>query len=247
MITTIRTLLLALIVASNGAAADTLRIAVASNFRKTLETIGRQWTTQTGHHLKISSASTGVLYSQALFGAPFDVLLAADSERPGRLVENGHALADSRVTYALGRLVLAYRDALTGAGEPAVDRLLALPGIRLAVANPALAPYGRAAEEVLARAPLGRQARLLTAANVGQAFQMWHSGGADLALVSAAFHPSPHVPVPAQWHSPIAQQAVILRSSAELALAREFLAFLTSEDSATIIEKDGYLASTAAK
>ena len=92
---------------------------------------------------------------------------------------------------------------------------------------------------MLERAPL-TGGRLLTASNVGQAFQMWHSGGADLALVSASYQPDPHLPIPSGWYAPIAQQAVILRSSTAPQQARDFLAFLTDDTSRTIIEAHGY-------
>jgi molybdate transport system substrate-binding protein len=221
-------------------AAEPLRVAVAANFRPTLETIGEAYAAETGTALRISSAATGVLYSQALFGAPFDLLLAADSLRPRRLVEGGHALADSLTTYAYGRLVLAFPERLASPEQPDITALLATPGITLAIANPELAPYGRAARAVLARAPLHERSRLLTASNVGQAFQMWHSGGADLALVAASYRPRPHLEVPADWYPPIAQQAVILNTAGEPGRARHFLAFLTGEDSRSIIAADGY-------
>ena len=222
------------------AAADPLRVAVAANFRTTLESIGEAFTAATGTPLKISSAATGVLYNQALFGAPFDLLLAADSLRPQRLVESGHALADSRMTYAYGRLVLAYAPRLTSLAKPELTALLGTPGITLAIANPELAPYGRAARAILARAPLAADSRLLTASNIGQAFQMWHSGGADLALVSASYRPTPHLAVPTDWYPPIAQQAVILSAAGDPGGAREFLAFLGNDTSRSIIAAEGY-------
>lgn len=241
-----RSLLLVLLLLGGELAADPLRVAVASNFRSTLEAIGEIYTAQTGSALVISSASTGVLYSQALFGAPFDALLAADSLRPRRLVESGHALGDSLTTYAYGQLVLAYAPQLAAQGETDVAALLSRTGISLAIANPELAPYGRAAREVLEKVPLASDGRLLTAANVGQAFQMWHSGGADLALVSASYRPNPHLPIPAGWYTPIAQQAVILSSSTEAQRARDFLAFLTGDASRSVIEAHGYRTSPTA-
>jgi molybdate transport system substrate-binding protein len=229
-----------------GLAAASLRVAVASNFRNTLEPIAESYTRRTGVSLKISSASTGVLYSQVIYGAPFDLLLAADSERPRRLVESGHALSDSRVIYAYGQLVLAYTSSIAGRGASGISGLLALPGIDVAVANPTLAPYGRAAREVLDRAPLSDTSRLLTAANVGQAYQMWHSGGAELALLAASYRPTPSLPVPEGWHDPIAQEAVILSASARIDSAREFLEFLGSEAVRELIEQHGYRAPVGA-
>lgn len=229
--------------ASQGLAAEVLTAAVASNFRGTLERIASAWEARTGSQLRISSASTGVLYAQALHGAPYDLLLAADAQRPARLVESGHALADSLFTYAYGRLVLAYSADLApdDAANPqaAIDSLLSRPGTQLALANPELAPYGRAAREVLARGGHS-PARILTAANVGQAFQMWHSGGAGLALVAASYAPAHYIEIPTAWYTPIAQQGVILSASPKPELARQFFDFLGGEQARAIIEAQGY-------
>ena len=236
-----RLLVLLLALLSGKLAAEPLRVAVAANFRTTLESIADAYREETGVELKLSSASTGVLYSQALFGAPFDLLLAADSQRPALLVESGHALDDSLTTYALGKLVLAYSAGLADKEENAdIPVLLASQGLTLAMANPELAPYGRAAMEVLARAPLEASSRTLTAPNVGQAFQMWFSGGADLALVAASYRPQPGLEIPANWYRPIAQQAVILAGSNREQGARDFLDFLSGPTSQAIILAAGY-------
>src|SRR5690606_4731910 len=101
-----------------------------------------------GHTLVVVSGSTGQLYAQILGGAPFDVLLAADQERPELLAERGLGVADTRFTYALGRLVLWTRSATLREGL-SLDTLRSASFRWLAIANPALAPYGRAAEQTL--------------------------------------------------------------------------------------------------
>jgi molybdate transport system substrate-binding protein len=238
--------LLSWLVAAAAPAQDqaALRVAVAANFAAPLNELIDVYAETTGESLSASSASTGVLYAQVIHGAPFDLLLAADSERPARLVRNGHALADSLRTYALGRLVLAFRPARDVAAQADADigTLLATPGITVAIANPELAPYGRAAESVLMRFPAA-QPRILTGANVGQAMQMWVTGGADAAFVSASFRPAHSVPVPEDWYAPIAQQAVVLSNSPRRQRARRFLDWLTGTDTARdIIRRHGYRA-----
>jgi hypothetical protein len=91
-------------------------------------------------------ASTGKFYTQIVSGAPFEVLLAADDETPKKLIAEGHAVAGSRFTYAIGKLVLwsAQPGSSTTRAVLASDRFK-----HLAVANPKLAPYGAAAHEVL--------------------------------------------------------------------------------------------------
>lgn len=121
-------------------AADTITVAVASNFSRPAAELAARFAGETGVVVRISNGSTGKLYAQIVNGAPFDVFLAADTERPKLLEESGHAVAESRFTYAQGALVLWSRDAK--------DCLAALADEgsgRVALANPRTAPYGKAA------------------------------------------------------------------------------------------------------
>jgi hypothetical protein len=135
---------LALGLFARSATADSVLVAVATNFAPVIETLGPAFERDTGHRLRRASGATGQLYAQILNGAPYDVLLAADAERPSRLAAEGLGVAASQFTYAEGRLVLY------GPNAPALmtQGLAALndPSLRrLAIANPALAPYGLAA------------------------------------------------------------------------------------------------------
>lgn len=181
-------------------AGDPLRIAVAANFRPTLEQINAAFLEETGRAVVLSSASTGVLFSQIAHGAPFDLFFAADEESPAKLFAAGRG--GEPFCYAVGSLVLA-------GGELAQ---LQDPHRSLAIANPATAPYGRAALEVLAREEFraGGNRRLVRGSNVLQAYQFWHSGAVDLALVAAALAPPGAAPVPPQWHRPLVQAAIVL-------------------------------------
>ncbi len=214
-----------------------LQVAVATNFSVPLKALAEAYTAETGAGISTSSASTGVLYTQALYGAPYDLVLAADSERPARLVAEGIATPDSLMTYAIGSLVLAYSSEVSPAAS--IEAVITRPGISIAVANPELAPYGRAAEAVLKRFP-GTQPRILTGANVGQAMQMWVTGGADAAFVAASFRPDHFLPVPDDWHPPIEQQAVILSSSRRQDDARRFLDWLAGPTARDIMRRHGY-------
>jgi molybdate transport system substrate-binding protein len=217
---------------------ENLRIAVAANFSQPLLQLILAYASETGETAVASSASTGVLYTQIRHGAPFDLFLAADSEHPTLLVESGHALAGSQKTYALGKLVLAYRESLAPQSPGGVGAVLTQPGLTLAIANPELAPYGRAAREVLARFPVTPQ--LLTGTNVSQALQMWASGGADAALVAASYRPGHYLVIPEDWYTPIEQQAVILSTSARQQRARAFLDWLTGPTGRRLVTGLGY-------
>ncbi len=217
---------------------EPLRVAVAANFAATLTGLVNSYTRETGETITTSSASTGALYTQVIHGAPFDLLLAADSARPARLVNEGQALGPAR-TYALGTLVLAYQRELEPLAQQGIAALLSKPGLNLAIANPELAPYGLAAQALLDRFPAANPRRL-TGANVGQAMQMWVAGGADAALVAASFEPAQYLPIPAEWYPPIEQQAVVLASATHPVRAAAFLDWLTGPTARAFIGDSGY-------
>ena len=231
---------IALLLLGMPAHSDGLHVACATNFRATLDVLGQQFTEHTGQQLIISSASSGVLYQQIVYGAPFEVLLSADADIPQRLTQRALAETDSLFTYAEGRLVLAYREDLDQLAAAGPVALLGNAALSLAIANPKHAPYGRAAEQVLQKHPRAADATLLRGANVGQTFQMWYSGGADLALVAASYRPAQYLEVPASWYEPLQQQAVVLSTRRNPALARRFMAFLQSDDSRQLIQSHGY-------
>ena len=222
------------------AMANKLLIATATNFRPALVDISRSFQSETGHRVSISSASTGILYNQILHGAPFHIFLAADTERPQKLEQSGHTVPASRFTYAWGKLVLVYRDNLAPLANGGIGAVLQSPGLELVIANPEHAPYGRAAMAVLKQYPPAVDRRLLRAANVGQAYQMWFSGGADAALVAMSSAPVQYLEVPSSWYPPLQQQAVLLQRGEGLDAATQFLQYLSSPGAQTIIRKHGY-------
>ena len=137
-------LFLLLLISGPALAGDAITVAVASNFSRAAAEISAKFAGETGITVRISNGSTGKLYAQILNGAPFDVFLAADAERPVLLEQSGHAVAGSRTTYAEGTLVL-----WSGVENDCLAALRDEHGGRVALANPATAPYGKAAVNVL--------------------------------------------------------------------------------------------------
>jgi molybdate transport system substrate-binding protein len=236
-----------LLVLAAPVSAASLNVAVASNFLAPLEALAKAYREHGGGSLRISAGATGQLYAQITQGAPYDVFLAADQARPRRLVDEGTAVAGSRMTYARGRLVLW---AAPGIRLPA-DGLAGLQRssvVRLAIANPSLAPYGRAAREAL-RAT-GRWAmlsdRIVQAQNVGQALQYLATGNVSHALVAASYTRLDNRPagevrrVAARDYAPIRQDAVILTRAASPDQARDFLAFMQTAAAAEVLRSYGY-------
>lgn len=215
------------------AGAEPLRVAVAANFRSTAEALRGLYRDEGYGELTLSSASTGVLAAQLRSGAPFDVLLAADRERPQTLFREGFGL-DSPSCYAQGSLVLL--------GAERIDSALADSQQSIAIANPVSAPYGAAAVEVLGRPGFAdaQARRVLRGSNVLQAYQYFESGAADLALVARSLSPAQGLPIPPQWHAPIEQFALISRRSQQPELARAFLRILGSAEAAPILTANGY-------
>ncbi|MEM9176586.1 MAG: molybdate ABC transporter substrate-binding protein [Myxococcota bacterium] len=228
------------------AAADEVVVAVASNFAAAARALATRFESTTDHEVTLVTGSTGKLYAQIVRGAPFDVFLAADAVRPARLVDEGRALADSRRVYALGRLVLWSRS--PARFERLGPEALARGGFRhLALANPDLAPYGRAARETLRALDLetGLAGRLVFGENVGQTFALVASGNAELGFVAASQLVARDDVgsgwlVPRDLHAPIRQEGVLLARSAGNAAARSFFDALVSREGKRTIEAAGY-------
>ena len=227
---------------------QTITVAVASNFRTTLLEIAEQYEVLNGHAVRISAASSGKLYAQISNGAPFDVFLSADAERPRRLESAGIAIDGSRFTYAIGNLVLWSRDPAF-AGKDCKNSLEKLQVSRLAIANPVTAPYGTASRQTLENLGIWTEAqsRLVIGENISQALQFTASGAATLGLVAATQIKNPNLPatsclwpVPNYLHSPIEQQAVRLRTGANARLVAKFTAFLRSDAASATILRHGY-------
>lgn len=189
--------------------------------------------------------STGKLYAQILHGAPFDVLLAADRERPALLERAGLAVPGSRRTYAVGRLTLWSADPERVQGD--IAELLTAGGFRrLAMANPDLAPYGAAAREVLTGFGLyaALDKKIVTAENIGQTYAMVATGNAEIGFVAASGVRSTgegsRWDVPADLHAPIRQDAVLLSRAENNIAALAFLDFLRTDRARAIISGYGY-------
>ena len=211
-------------------AGEPIHVAVAANFRHTLEKATAQFEADTGHRVTLSSASTGMLYSQITHGAPFHLFFAADQETPDKLVASGLADSDA-FCYARGTLVLAGGNGRLGQ--------LGDPGLSLAIANPATAPYGGAAMEVLSRPAFraGNTRKLVRGSNVVQAYQFWHSGAVDLALLPRALAPEGATPIPDDWHRPLAQHGVVLVQSSAV---NAYLNWIRSDTVRSLITDAGY-------
>lgn len=230
-----------------GSHADSINVAVATNFAAPLAEIARKFRAATGHQIKISSSASGKIYAQIKNGAPFAVFLSADEEKPLALEQEGLSVPGSRFTYAIGRLALwSPRDNLVTDGPQILQRG---EFRKLALANPKLAPYGKAAVEVLDALGLAEatKSRWVMGENIAQTYQFIQSGAADFGFVAAAqilaesqIKSGSAWLIPAELHQPIRQDAILLRKAENSRAARELLTFLRSEQVRALIESYGY-------
>jgi molybdate transport system substrate-binding protein len=229
------------------AQADVVTVAVAANFAGPLASIAQGFTAATGHTVRTSAGPTGKFYSQIIHGAPFEVLLAADDETPKKLIAGGHAVAGSNFSYAIGVLVLW--SAQPGLVDDQGAVLASGRFSKLAVANPKLAPYGAAARELIQAKGLSDAItpRLVTAESIAQAYQFVVTGNAELGFVALSQVAVPGKPatgsfwrVPPSLHSPIRQDAVLLKPGEHSAAAAAFLAYLKSPAARAVIQSYGY-------
>ncbi|WP_210394736.1 molybdate ABC transporter substrate-binding protein [Motiliproteus sediminis] len=240
-------LLLSLCCLSLSTSAANLNVAVAANFIAPMKALVERFQQQGGQPVRVAYGSSGKLYAQIVNGAPFDLLLSADQDKPVRLEAAGVAVAGSRFTYAEGQLVLwSLRFNLPE--EP--QSLLAGDSYRyLALANPRLAPYGMAAEQVLQRLQLDQLtlSRRVQGENIAQTYQFVASGNAEYGFVALSqvleqgeIRRGSGWIVPLSLYDPIRQDAVLLNRGADNPQAREFLRFLRSDEARAIIRAHGY-------
>lgn len=225
--------------------ATEIKVAVASNFHSTLIALVKVYELSDGENkVVIVPGSTGKLYAQIRHGAPYDIFMAADKERPRLLERDSIGVAGSRFTYANGRLAL---------WSPDVNRVNSGGKVlknddiqRIAVANPKLAPYGKAALEYIEEGGFSEiKKKLVYGENISQVYHLVASGSAELGLVALSQLKNTHRPVagsywviPAKWHQPIEQQAIILKKSDA---ANAFISYLKSEQGQNVIKSFGYL------
>ncbi|MBF0460217.1 MAG: molybdate ABC transporter substrate-binding protein [Magnetococcales bacterium] len=229
------------------AMADEIPVAVAANFTAPMQMIAANFERATGRRAVLSFGATGTLYAQIKNGAPFEILLAADSATPAKLEQEGLAVPGTRATYAIGKLMLwsAKPDLVDNHGQ-----ILKTGNFKhLALAAPQLAPYGAAAMETLTKLELltALQDKLVQGENIAQTHQFVSTGNAELGFVALSqvyengkLRSGSGWIVPAGLHTPIRQDAVLLAKGKDHPSAQALLQFLHNNQSRKIIESFGY-------
>jgi molybdate transport system substrate-binding protein len=230
-----------------GVHAGEVQVAVAANFTAPMQQIAAEFEKDTGHVAKLSFGATGKFYAQIVNGAPFEVFLAADDTTPAKLEKEGHAVAASRFTYAVGKLVLwsGKPDFVDAKG----DVLKGGNFNKLSIANPKTAPYGAAAIETLKKLNLLEtvQPKFVQGENISQTLQFVSTGNAELGFVALSqvfkdgkLNSGSAWIIPGDFHEPIYQDAAILAKGKDSAAAAALLAYLKGDKARAVIKSFGY-------
>ena len=227
--------------------ADVAQVAVASNFAEPIKAIALVLEKNTGHQIKVTLGATGKFYAQIKNGAPFDVLLAANTETPAALELDGFTQPGSRFTYATGRLVLWSADATLVDNKGDV---LHKGGFRkLAYAAPKVAPYGAAAVQVMDK--LGLQAlltpKLVQGESIGQTYSFVYTGNAEVGFVALSqvleggqLRSGSLWEIPQSLYQPITQDAVLLKRGSSNPAAQALMTLLKTPAGKDLIRSYGY-------
>jgi molybdate transport system substrate-binding protein len=233
----------ALLLAGPASAAD-VQVAVAANFTEPAKAIAAAFEAKTHDHVLLSFGSSGQFYSQIAQGAPFEVFLSADADRPERIEKEGLGVAGTRFTYAVGRLVLWSTMPGFVDNQGAVLRSGRIG--KLAIADPAAAPYGLAAIQTMQKLGVydALQPKIVKGTNITQTYQFVQTGAAEVGFI--AYSQVVNDASGSRWlvpeadHAPIDQQAILLKPGDKDPAARAFLAFLKGHDARAIIKRFGY-------
>jgi len=238
------TLLCTLLLVGPALAKEKINVAVAANFITAFQDISRSFEVKTGISVEATYSSTGQLYAQIVNGAPYDLFLSADEERPTLLNREGRA--EIPFVYATGQVALwTVRRDLCGSKN--WREVMANPHLKkIAVANPKTAPYGAAAMEALKKAAIleNVQEKLVYAQNIAQVFQYAATGSVDAGFCALSSTLSEEGRKGCFFSvgaaPPIVQSACLLKRTTRQKAAGEFIRFLSSDEANAIKKKYGY-------
>ena len=223
---------------------DQITVAAASDLRFAFEELGSAFAAETGIEVTFSFGSSGQLREQIINGAPFDLFASANLAFVEAVVDAGRGVAETKTDYAVGRIVLWVPEgsiAPTGVAELADSRYQ-----RIAIANPAHAPYGMAAEQALRSAGIYDQVqpRLIFGENISDTLRIGQSGNADVAIVALSLvigEDRDLVLVPEAMHEPLRQTLVVTATGARGQAASRFARYISSATGRQVMARYGFV------
>jgi molybdate transport system substrate-binding protein len=240
---------IALILTGCSKPSEKIIIATAANVQYVMKEIQKEFEKESGKQIQIVVGSSGKLTTQIREGAPFDVFVSADTRYPQEIFKNGGSNQQPKV-YALGSLVLWSKNIPTA--ELNLAMLTSEKIKKIALPNPATAPYGQAAVQVLKSQDLYEKTekKLVFGESIAQTAQYISSGSAEAGFNALAIVLSPemkgkgnYVIVDSSLYQPIEQAAILLKHSEDSpkkATSEQFYKFLYSERAKSILKKYGY-------
>ena len=227
-----------------------LKIAVATNFLPVARQLVHEFESASEIAVQLSSASTGKLFTQIVQGRPLDILLAADQQHIQWLLDADLAEPENRHTYAIGHLALVLIDSHMPIRQTKFGYAFEEPLATLALAQPKVAPYGKAAQQTIENClefPRGSP-KFVYGENIGQTYSFLVTGNAQVGLIAASMikHELKSgkvlwaFPIEPDCHDPIVQDLVILSRTNSMTQARQFVDFVLSEPSQLTIRESGY-------
>lgn len=237
------------VLVSLGCHAEELAVAAAADLSFALKDVAQQYQRDTGNTLRLSFGSSGNFFIQMQNGAPFDLFFSADINYPKKLEQAGLAEPGTLYRYAVGKIVLWVPNGSKLDLSKGMNVLLDPSSGKIAIANPAHAPYGRAAEEALRKAGVWDkvQSKVVLGENISQTAQFVETGNAEIGIIAESLALSPtmksegkYVEVPSQLYTPIEQGAIVLRSSKKKPAAEAFLKYLQQPKVEQILARYGF-------
>ena len=246
-----KTLLLAFlfVTLTLSAAAEEITVAAAADLQFALKDISARFEQQTGNKVGLTFGSSGNFFAQIQNGAPFDVFFSADLDYPKKLEAAGQAEPNTFYQYATGKIVLWVRNDSKLDLNKGLAVLLDPSVNKISIANPAHAPYGRAAMAALDHEKLTEKLedKFVLGENVSQATQFVESGSAEAGIIALSLAVAPamkekgrYVEVPAEFYPPLQQGCVVLASSKKKAVAGAFVEFLKKPETVELLKGYGF-------
>ena len=223
---------------------DKITVAVAANFISAFQEIAQDFESRTGVKVEATFSSTGRFYAQIKNGAPYDVFLSADEERPDLLQKEGWT--EGTFIYARGRTVLWSADKSFCKGGAWPDVLKNEKIKKIALPNPQIAPYGASAKAALEAAGLWEalQEKLVFAETIAQSFQYASTGAVDAGFCALSATVHPRAAEGCFYHlteaPDIVQAGCVNKNAKNKKCAELFAAFMLSDHAAQIKRKYGY-------
>jgi len=240
------TLLLVFVLTAASSFAQNLKVATAANLQGIIKVLGEDFTKKTGIGVDPIVGSSGNLVAQIRNGAPFDIFLSADMNFPQTLYTEGLTL-EKPVVYASGSLIICSTQNL---GFENWERMLLTGEIKkVAIANPKIAPYGKAAEEALQyKGVLSEiKSKIVYGESIAQVNTYITTGSVDVGFTTQALIKDEsnkkflyYKVIDPKLYSPIEQGIVILKHAQGNDNAEKFYRYILSADAKRIFKEYGY-------